>query len=500
MRVRPLTGVVVRLWPRAAALAVVAIATAGSALAQSGVERFERRVERLGRDLADRQREVLSVEDRLLADYGGYLSLGYYSIDDAVGRNHVLRQYELFGYARLNLDNAQEVFLRTRIGYRDFNDGDSFDGRGDEPIDGDLDRGYYRIDLGRRNPSAGRRGDGGVVIEVGRDLAYWGNGLTLAQVIDGVFVTATWGQLRLDVVGGVTPTRTVDFDSSRPQFDFDTRRGFYGAMLSTRAGAHRPYAYALVQRDYNDADSSRTGTIDTRFEYDSAYLGIGSSGTVGDRLYYGLEATLEWGRGLSNSFELQPPPDAGFPDASGLRIPVQAGQRKESVLAWAADLRVDYVLTDARRTRLSCEFIYASGDSDRFHTSNTLGGNRRGTGDHAFNGFGLVNTGLAFAPAVSNLAAARVGASTFPFAHGAPWSRLQVGADFFVLAKALADAPVDEPTDGGHYLGVEPDLFANWQVTRDVSLAIRYGVFFPGGAVLDGDSRQFLFIGMTYAF
>ena len=53
--------------------------------------------------------------------------------------------------------------------------------------------------------------------------------------------------------------------------------------------------------------------------------------------------------------------------------------------------------------------------------------------------------------------------------------RLQVGVDFFVYAKLREDAPVNEPTNADHYLGVEPDLYINWQITNDFSLAVRPG-------------------------
>ena len=56
-----------------------------------------------------------------------------------------------------NFDGAHEFFMRYRTGYRDFNQGDSFTGREKkkkkkpqgEPIDGDLDAGYYKFDLAR---------------------------------------------------------------------------------------------------------------------------------------------------------------------------------------------------------------------------------------------------------------------------------------------------------------------------------------------------------------
>jgi len=176
-------------------------------------------------------------------------------------------------------------------------------------------------------------------------------------------------------------------------------------------------------------------------------------------------------------------------------------QGKDDICAWAADVRLDYLVAGARKTRLSAEAILASGDPDRQVTSATVGGNRHGTADHAFNALGFLNTGLAFAPEVSNLAALRLGASTFPAPGVSALERMQVGADFFVYAKLREEAPVNEPTSADHYLGVEPDLYINWQLTNDFSLAVRYGVFFPGSAFgPNDDARQFFYAGVTYAF
>ena len=64
-----------------------------------------------------------------------------------------------------------------------------------------------------------------------------------------------------------------------------------------------------------------------------------------------------------------------------------------------------------------------------------------------------------------------------------------------------ADAPIDEPTFDRSYLGFEPDIFLNWQIASDVTLALRYGIFFPGSAIVaDDDPRHFFGAGVTYAF
>ncbi len=140
----------------------------------------------------------------------------------------------------------------------------------------------------------------------------------------------------------------------------------------------------------------------------------------------------------------------------------------------------------------------ATGDTNRLSSTQTFGGNRPGTEDHAFNGFGLLNTGLAFAPSLSNLMVGRVGYSALLAPGSDLLRRLQVGSDVLVFRKFNSHAPIDEPTDPGSFLGVEPDFYLNWQMTSDVTLSARYGIFLPGLAIQHGGARQFLFIGLTW--
>jgi len=260
-------------------------------------------------------------------------------------------------------------------------------------------------------------------------------------------------------------------------------------MLGRNVKGHHPYVYSLFQQDYNTFDEGVVGPVTTQYEYNSYYLGIGSSGPIGDRMLYGVEAVYEGGNALSNSVDV----------TTGL-TPIP--QTHEQIQAWAADLRLDYLLPDERHTRFTGEVIMASGDDDRLISStNTFGGNKSKTKDRAFNAFGLLNTGLAFAPAVSNLLAFRVGGSTFPLPASGPMRRMQVGTDLFLFNKLESDAPIDEPSFQNKYLGWEPDLFINWQVTSDVTLVFRYGIFFPSdNAFQSDDTRQYIYGGLTYAF
>ena len=58
--------------------------------------------------------------------------------------------------------------MGARGGWRDFNGGDSFDGRGDERIDPELDRWYYKFDLQRHVAAyQGRQIDYNLVVKAG---------------------------------------------------------------------------------------------------------------------------------------------------------------------------------------------------------------------------------------------------------------------------------------------------------------------------------------------
>jgi hypothetical protein len=69
------------------------------------------------------------------------------------------------------------------------------------------------------------------------------------------------------------------------------------------------------------------------------------------------------------------------------------------------------------------------------------------------------------------------------------------------FGKMDPDGPIDEPTSDDRYLGFETDLYANYRVTSDLALTLRYGVFFPGTAISDNSEiRQFILLGVTLSF
>jgi hypothetical protein len=489
---------------------ILALALASTATAQDALERFERQLEQIQRDTLLRVDTSVPTEQRSLLDFGAWVGFSVLAIDDPNQETHILRQTDLTYYARVNLDNAHEFFVRGHSQYRDFNSGDSFSRHGDmiesgdDLVEAELERAYYRFDLRQYLASyEGLTSDWNATLTGGRQLVQWANGLTLSQVIDGATLRVGTDRVWVEALAGRTWGGSFDIDSSRPGFDGDTHRDFFGGSIHWQwHELHRVFFYALAQQDRNEQDFNPDPLLDlrldgnpgvpvlpTRYQYDSYYLGAGASGSISDRWLYSVEAVFEGGSTLSNSFQI----------IGGVATPIQ--QTEDDVQAWALDARVDYLHHDANRSRGVIELILASGDDDRGHASNTFNGNQPGTKDRGFNGFGLLYTGLAFSPDVSNLFLTRLGASTFPLPGHDWFDKLQVGANLFIYNKLDPDAPIDESTRDRHFLGVGFDAFANWQATSDVSLSIRYGVFLPGQAIeTDHDARHFLFTGVTYAF
>ncbi|QNN23447.1 alginate export family protein [Planctomycetales bacterium ZRK34] len=486
------------------AAVMVAASAAGIARAQgTGVERLDQALRQAERDYQLTANPALDIGERALLEYGGLVNFAFLAVDDINQNTHILRNTDAQLYACLNVDGAHEFFGRLRYNYFDFNSGDSFDGRGDEAATPIADRYWYKFDLRKAiAASEGRRIDDNITVQVGRQYVAWASELALSDQLYAARGTVELGHVELEWLAGFTPhTGVIDFDSSRPRFDRDTQRQFYGGKLAwTGFEHHKPYVYALHQRDNNERDATIVllplggglfRSIPTEYEYNSTYVAVGSTGEIIPRLLYSTEVIYELGESLSTSLE------------PGGTIAATAGQHLEDIDAWAGKFELTYLFRDANQSRLEGEFIFATGDDDRdLDTSNTFGGNTAGTSDRAFNGFGFAKTGLSFAAPISNVMIFRLGASTFPVRESSRLFReLQVGIDVLMFNKFDANAPLNEPTTNDRYLGFETDIFAAWRITSDIALNIRYGVFFPGEAIVtDHDARHFVYTGVSYSF
>lgn len=455
----------------------------------SAIERFERELDQVRMQTRNLVNTDVPAEQRLFIDYGASLTLSYAAIDDSDYHTHQFNQYQLIGFARFNMDGAHDFFVRASSTYRDFHPAsDSFDNHGDDWEEFSIDRAVYRFDLSRfLSAYNGQSSNTNVIFEGGRQYIHWFNGLVFSDELDGMQLTIEQDKFTFKGLAGTTTRRTIDIDSARPDYDEHTHRDFFAGSLSYRISErHTPFIYGMFQQDHNDTGSYNDGTYTTEFDYESWYVGVGSKGTFNDQLLYNIEWVYQGGRGLSSAF-----------DQNYASTP----QTQEDIAAYAMAANLIYQLNDDNYTRIDGEVILASGDGDRLLTSSTYGGNQTGTQDTAFNAFGAMNTGLAFAPEVSNLLMLRMGISTFPLVNHETFKRLQVGTNVYLYNKLNKNAPIEETSEDHTFLGVETDFFANWQVTHDLSVAARYGIFFGGNALSDNaHPRNFFFTSFTLAF
>ncbi len=412
-------------------------------------------------------------------DLGGWYNLNFFLFDDGVESSRTLSRRDLRIWGRVSLgDGAHEFYARGRISLIDFNTGDSFDGDDNDTDGMNLERGTYRFDLARYSQAYDDRDfEGNLVVEAGRDLVEWGTGLSLSIVLDRVAMTALKNDLEVTALLGKTVGSMQDVDLSRTAAR--TRRTFIGGQARYLGWErHRPFVYLLWQRDHNREPILPLGRD---FGFNSFYLGVGSRGELADKLAYRTELVFETGR----------------------RAAQLAFRPSSDIEAWAVAAEIEYLFGGPRKARLSAEYLFGSGDSDRTQSPvDTIGGTRRNRRDTSFVGFGFRETGLSFAPRVGNLHMGRVGGSLHPWPEDANLRHFEIGADWYLYYKHHRQAAVSDPTADRRsgYLGWEMDYYANWRVSADMAYTARFGAFFPGRAFSDQTSRTFLLIGLIWSF
>ena len=243
---------------------------------------------------------------------------------------------------------------------------------------------------------------------------------------------------------------------------------------------HIPFAYFLAS---NDHASPKPRTAGQDYDYTSRYVGVGSQGTVlNPNLRYRVEAVGEWGKTYSRGEVID----------------------QDDICAFGADAMLEYYFAETpMRPKLMVEWLFGSGDDDRLNSStNTVGGNRPGTNDNAFNAFGFRDTGLAFAPNVSNMHIYIVGASFYPLENLKLFKDMQIGTKALFYHKDKSGGPISDTSANTteQWVGWEWDVYCDWRITSDFSLTVRYGAFQPGSAFEDQECRQFFFTGLNYSF
>ena len=424
---------------------------------------------------------------RVLFDWGGYFRSSIWGGDERVDRDadglddgyRGWRRQQLRLWGLLELDQVHHFYARAKLDYVDWNSGSSIDHNDSDWEGPDLDRGWYEFRLSRYRAAYDEPiGDFDFAVKLGRQYVEFGTGLALSVPLDAGLVSAYYGDWQVTGLGGQSLHSAYNIDRSFPG-DAMEERTFYGVQLRYNGWPnHKPFVYFFGQED-DDFGVVREGQV---FGYDSRYLGLGSRGQLGTQnLQYTVEGVFESGR--SHAF-----------DTDGCA---------EDIRAWAWDTELRYLFSDARHSELTAEYLLASGDGDReYSPTNTIGGNRAGTDDTSFVGWGFRDTGLALAALPSNLGMLRIGASTFPARMQRCFEKLKVGVSYYLYHKQQAGGALSDNVslDESCYAGSEMDLFVHWRFTSDLAWTVRYGLFWPGAAFVTDDERHVIFTGLTLNF
>ncbi len=423
----------------------------------------------------------LTVDQRASLDFGGSYNFFVFLYDDGVNSSRTLRRHDGRLWVRATADEGtHEGYARGRLSYVDFNSGDSLYGRDDDWDGPNLERGYYQFCLKNAMKAYARqRVPYDLRLKIGRQYVELGTGYAVSLPLDAIMLTGELAGFQIMGLMGNSVHSWDDIDQSRPGSDSSDRNFFAVQVKYTGIRQHEPYFYAA----WND-DRSNENPVDPlqSYSYDSRYFGFGSTGSiVSTNVRYSTEWVFEGGRSYGDRMFLY----------------------KDTIHAWGWDMIVEYLMPVPMKPKLQAEYMFASGDGGRLYSpTNAVGGNTGDREDTSFIGFGYRDTGLSFAPSLSNVHIWRVGASFFPFERMEFLKEMELGTDWFLYAKHhSAGAVSDGLADLDHgFLGWEMDWFANWRITSDLSWTARYGVFFPGGAFGDQTTRYFFVTGLTWSF
>ena len=475
------------------------LASAAPAAAQSTQEALLTRLEQELLDAQIEQRisahEGQTVYERMTLDFGASLRIGVAGLQSSAGQDSTLFQYEANVFTNLVVDGGHRFFGNLRFLYNQYD----LDRSGNNQT-GFLvpygNRYWYEFDLkGLQRATEGAAGDLGLNVRAGRQFLNWNSGMVYSNDIYGVRVRGGIHAWSWEGMIGVTASSGFyDFDPARPGYDSNTDRTLHGIRGGYTFGPGLElYVSGFWQRDHNDpfADVELAPGLSYahNFNFDSAYLSVGGSGTIGPDLLWTAEVIRETGSSQSRVY---------FTVSDGFIV---AAQDEEAVEAYAGVLNMAWTPSGIdTRPRIDGTLAIGSGDQDRLAPAGSFSGNQNGTSDLAFQSLGYINTGLAAAPTIANLLMLRVGASTGIAINPRRPDAVRVGVDVFLFGKQKESAVMSipsSPTD--RFVGGEVDVKLDWRITSDVNFNIRAGVYFPGSGV-PADTRHFVYGGVTYAF
>lgn len=459
--------------------------SSGAAVAQMSLNSgestaFIERQRALDRENQAKLQRELPAAQKLRVDYGGWYNSYFFLFDDGINSSRTLRQNELRLWTNISADRGiHQAYARMRATYLDWNHGDSFTPNEDDLDGPNLERGWYQFDLAKALRVYGSYdAPFELKVKVGRDLVNAGTGYAINLPLDHVQIIGEWQDFETSMIIGKVPSSTYNIDRGRAVADHSDRNFWILEEKYKGWDRHEPFAFVAWQKDGTSEDPPDWLQ---EYNYDSTYIGMGSTGELIPNLKYSTEWDIERGQSYGNKRFLE----------------------RDEIKAWGFDHRLDYYFRHKTKPVLSAEYMFASGDANRLGSpTNAEGGNRNDHVDRSFSGFGFRDTGLSFAPRLSNIHIWRAGGSFRPLPDIEITKELEVGTDYYLYYKnkkvaAVSDDLADIQTG---YLGWEMDYYANYRIFSDLSWTVRFGTFFPGSAFTDQTTRTFLLTGITWSF
>jgi len=315
-------------------------------------------------------------------------------------------------------------------------------------------------------------------IEIGRRYFNVGRGIAYSNVNDGFTINYQKPGWNFGVLASHTLPHEDNIDASVPGFTKDSDR-YYFAVGVGYAGIpkHQLYTYYLVQRDFSNEEP---GDPDQQYQYNSDYWGIGSKGEVNSHLDYWVEIIKQGGESY-----------------------VFGTNEKSNVDAFAANIGAEYHRDITGHPRLTFEYAYGSGDSERTSVTDTNGGNLTGD-DNNFLYFGYFPAGYALAPRLSNIHIYRLGGILKPLEKFRFFKDLTIAVDYFWYFKDKSEGGISdtEATANSRDIGSEVDITLSWQIFSDLQWSLSYGHFMPGDAFVDSanDADNYFSNSLTLTF
>ncbi|OHD71746.1 MAG: hypothetical protein A2W19_15490 [Spirochaetes bacterium RBG_16_49_21] len=356
----------------------------------------------------------------------------------------------------------------------------------------DLDIGYIAMATPRRD----------VDFTAGRKYFLIGSGLVLDGRGDGAEFNYYSRYITIKALGAWSGWLVKDdnpYGLSDRDIATGAKRLFAGGRLSTEWFNQTLYVYGLGQFDYgkerydnNKRTISALGGYTDGFtyysqktHYNSQYYGAGLEGVIVSGLSYSGEFIMERGKSYL--------PVNLIPGLYGYNI-------LENILAYAAQLKLNYYINVLLKPVLAAQYAFGSGDVNR--TDYRLPyGNAWGK-DRGFLYFGTFVGGYALKPFLANMHVIGGSVSFSPFSWLNVYyvKNMTLIAKYWYYMKHRVFSPINyglDATRPNRDIGHGIDLALRWLIFSDFSFFLNYGVFIPGKA--SGYYRDYLYARTTYS-